>query len=489
MYYRYHKIFFSTFFFLSSLLFFSQEIDVQKKLNLIDSVRDIDPELALKTSDELVLYALKTKNDELFVNAQIVAVQIIKNQGNINEALNRVKEMVTAAKKTNNRSIKAMSLMLLATFYNELHLVTDAENAFNEVLSIYKDEESDEANKFKGNAYISKMHIIINKNNDGLYKSSSEEQSKMLSFARKALSYYKKISESNKSYNFHYIKGLGNLAQAHTEANNTDSVIYYSNLLVDFAKKNNNLNSYLLGYHSLGNAYASKNDLETALYYRFKTLAILDSTKNNDDKLVVYKEIADNYKKLNDSIKSQEYELKYFTLKHSLDSIKNHARIDAHEQIVGEIKEEQDQYEFISMIVLGILLSLMIIGVIFFKRNRKKSKQKQEEISKKLESVQEDKTADQVKELVALAKKNDLAFLPTFNKVFPHFRDTLLKRHPKLTTNDIKFCALIKLNFTSKEIAQYTFVSIKTVESKRYRLRKKLELDSAIDLNKWIKNI
>ncbi|WP_228404809.1 helix-turn-helix transcriptional regulator [Chryseobacterium wanjuense] len=58
-----------------------------------------------------------------------------------------------------------------------------------------------------------------------------------------------------------------------------------------------------------------------------------------------------------------------------------------------------------------------------------------------------------------------------------------------LTTNDLRICALIKLNLTNKEIVQYENISVRTIETKKYRIKKKLGLDTNTDLNKWIMDL
>ncbi|MBV1888269.1 MAG: LuxR C-terminal-related transcriptional regulator, partial [Urechidicola sp.] len=61
--------------------------------------------------------------------------------------------------------------------------------------------------------------------------------------------------------------------------------------------------------------------------------------------------------------------------------------------------------------------------------------------------------------------------------------------HPTLTPNDLKSCAFLKLNLSSKEIAQLLNISPKSVEVKRYRLRKKLELPHNSGLSEYLFNI
>ena len=48
--------------------------------------------------------------------------------------------------------------------------------------------------------------------------------------------------------------------------------------------------------------------------------------------------------------------------------------------------------------------------------------------------------------------------------------------HPTLTNNDLRLCAYLRLNLTSKDIAPLLNISLSSVEIKRYRLRKKMDL-------------
>jgi tetratricopeptide (TPR) repeat protein len=66
-----------------------------------------------------------------------------------------------------------------------------------------------------------------------------------------------------------------------------------------------------------------------------------------------------------------------------------------------------------------------------------------------------------------------------FKEVHKEFYDTLLKRYPDLTPNELRLCAFLRLNMTSKEIAELTGQQISTLENARYRLRQKLGLTSS----------
>jgi tetratricopeptide (TPR) repeat protein len=80
-------------------------------------------------------------------------------------------------------------------------------------------------------------------------------------------------------------------------------------------------------------------------------------------------------------------------------------------------------------------------------------------------------------------------FEAQFQEVYPEFFKILVTKHGKLTSTDIQLCCYIKMNQTSKIIAQLTGVSVRTVEGQKYRLKKKFLLDKDLDLVTYIHSI
>ena len=81
---------------------------------------------------------------------------------------------------------------------------------------------------------------------------------------------------------------------------------------------------------------------------------------------------------------------------------------------------------------------------------------------------------------------NYKSFENQFVHVYPDFHKSLLSLHPLLSTTDLRLCSYIRMNQSSNEIAQLTGVSIRTVESQRYRLRKKIGIGKEGDLNGYL---
>ncbi|MGI9532418.1 triple tyrosine motif-containing protein [Lutimonas sp.] len=86
-----------------------------------------------------------------------------------------------------------------------------------------------------------------------------------------------------------------------------------------------------------------------------------------------------------------------------------------------------------------------------------------------------------------LSNNNDWEFFKeAFNNADKDFLHKIKKLHPSLTANDLKFCAFLRLNLSSKEIAPLLNISVRSVEIKRYRLRKKMNLEHSENLIEYI---
>ena len=77
-------------------------------------------------------------------------------------------------------------------------------------------------------------------------------------------------------------------------------------------------------------------------------------------------------------------------------------------------------------------------------------------------------------------------FEANFSKVHDGFFKRLLSDYPELTNSDLKLASYLKMNLTSKQIAQLLNVSFRSLENKRYHLRKKLNLTGKDNLVEFI---
>ncbi|QTE36869.1 triple tyrosine motif-containing protein [Mucilaginibacter gossypii] len=77
-------------------------------------------------------------------------------------------------------------------------------------------------------------------------------------------------------------------------------------------------------------------------------------------------------------------------------------------------------------------------------------------------------------------------FETSFNEAHENFFKKLKAGHPDLVPNDLKLCAYLRMNMNSKEIASLLNISLRGVEIRRYRLRKKLNLEHDKNLTEFL---
>lgn len=81
------------------------------------------------------------------------------------------------------------------------------------------------------------------------------------------------------------------------------------------------------------------------------------------------------------------------------------------------------------------------------------------------------------------------AFEQQFNQIHHDFLHKLSERCPRLTTTELRICSLLKIQLASKDIANLLSLSPRTVESHRYNIRKKLQLDTPENLSPFLSSL
>ncbi len=84
------------------------------------------------------------------------------------------------------------------------------------------------------------------------------------------------------------------------------------------------------------------------------------------------------------------------------------------------------------------------------------------------------------------SEENWFVFEENFNQVHEDFLKRLKTEYTDLTPGDLKLAAYLRMNLTSKEISPLLYISVRGVENKRYRLRKKLALHDSDNLTAFI---
>jgi len=117
------------------------------------------------------------------------------------------------------------------------------------------------------------------------------------------------------------------------------------------------------------------------------------------------------------------------------------------------------------------------------------------ELKKALKKIQDPTALVQVKKLAKTVEKEFNSeedweqFELHFDQVHANYLQKLRKEYPQLSPKDLRMCAYLRMNLSTKEIAPLMNISVRGVEISRYRLRKKFELDREDNLIEFLLNI
>ena len=79
-------------------------------------------------------------------------------------------------------------------------------------------------------------------------------------------------------------------------------------------------------------------------------------------------------------------------------------------------------------------------------------------------------------------------FEENFNLVYDNFSQKIMEAFPQLKKSDLKLCVYLRMGLSSKEMASLLNTSVRSIETARYRLRKKLDIDTGSNLTDFIQS-
>lgn len=192
-----------------------------------------------------------------------------------------------------------------------------------------------------------------------------------------------------------------------------------------------------------------------------------------------YKRQSRKYKRLQ-QLKLQEQQRKYDEEQKQL-QLQHQLEIQESEKQIVELKNAklQSEVEHKNSELASSAMNLV-------RKKEMLSKLKEDLVHYK--GTPEDKSAKEFQKIIRVIDKeldhNEEweQFAVHFDSVHTNYLKKLKDRFPALSVSDLKLAAYLRLNLTSKEIAQLMNISIRGVETSRYRLRKKLGIDNEVNL-------
>ncbi|MFC1732920.1 tetratricopeptide repeat protein [candidate division KSB1 bacterium] len=329
--------------------------------------------------------------------------------------------------------------------------------------------------------------------------------------------------------------GLNNLGQVYNLLGDYNKASYYLKLALKQSTEINNAQAQAASLGNLGEVYSKLGNYDLAISYINKSIEI---SKKQGFRLFTsdnYRLLSETYSRMGDFKQALENYIKYNNLNDSIFSDEKQAQIHKlklrfeKEQSERKIKlleqESRNRGIFlrfsIAASILGLIIILLLINSFRLRvklhkqekdklddtinqRNRElvtlrmDSEQKRQflnEIESSVEKFDEDEKreindfVDRLKSKLKSGKvpEKEWNLLKVhFEDVHPDFFKKLLLKHPSLTQYDLKICAYIKINLTTKDIARMLNISNRSVQTARYRIKKKIELPSDYNLFKYI---
>jgi DNA-binding CsgD family transcriptional regulator len=324
-------------------------------------------------------------------------------------------------------------------------------------------------------------------------------------FINNAISIYHEIAKNqddnfSDNLNLYTIKGyicLSNLKY--------DSAYYYFNKSYAHLNK---INRKYIQFISLGDYYFElKNHIKAVDFY-YKSLQELEQNRIKDLEYStsVNKKMSMSYGFLNDKAKEKIYLEKYYIESDELAGSKVTNLQSGVNMVEKEYQNRSEKFRKLNWIIfLSAIMPFMFLNILIGYQYLKLKRKKKAVISEKdlliqeKDHLEEEKNMYYVKlqqkldvtleEVIYEAKKNTTSFFEKFQAFYPEFSPRLLEYDPSFNLGELTLLAYVYLNFSSKEIAEYTFRSYRTIQTRKYTLRKKLGLEKGEDLYVWLKKI
>jgi len=245
----------------------------------------------------------------------------------------------------------------------------------------------------------------------------------------------------------------------------------------------------------LGELEKEQGNYQKAATYYKKALANAIHVGNRNAARNQYRKLSDFYREYDlGQDEANQYLLAYSRLNDSLERENKRVIDQALRQVLNakdretNMKSGKYRATVISIVAFAILLSIFFI---WRARNSHNVLKKKEVILQEKETANEalNKTIQENKfnDLLVLARSNSPEFLIVFTELYPAFIQALKTIDPTIRNTELAFCAMAFLNFSTKNIAEYTFVTPRAVQIRKNRFRKKFGIPSEVDFNIWMR--
>jgi DNA-binding CsgD family transcriptional regulator/cell division protein FtsB len=388
-------------------------------------------------------------------------------------------------------------------------------------------------------------------NNYALVYLSSDQASNALKLFKESARLAKsKKSALGKRF---YISNTLNMGVCYIYLNDVESALNQFEKVVEIAEQTDGLDDDFEAFVYLGVFQEEQGMYEAAVASLSKAESILDFSKSYQMRSLLFESLQLLYEKKGVLAKAYDYSKKKQLYQDSLRDkrlseqafsldYKFEAQKLRSEQIIKDLKNKADRQDFRWRILLLVLLLFAVVMAGVFVIYRLNQQKELNRVKAENEALEKEKISQQAEidllrkeeELISanvelnvrkneltdlknrlqnhLDKSHDPEFddLKTFLKQANHsekkmeqmkyldhvlsysnstFYSNIRKQHPGLTEDELRLATLIRLNLSSEELLQVFNISMSSLMTKRYRMRKKLNLPKESSLEEYIMSV
>jgi len=409
--------------------------------------------------------------------------------GQYDNAFKYITQAENAATKINDPILISGVITFKGLCYWRLGFYKEAEQTLKSAIPIIKTIN----NKEEMHRYLAGIYTDLALN----YQYMGDTKAKEL-WGKKSYTESMQLEKSSK-YSWIFVIATSIRGNSFTLRKQYDSAEFYLKKALILADKCTNYQALWVTNSQAGDLYYAKKEFTRSAFYYKKAIDIATQIKYAKGLKDAYAGLAKVYTALNKPTEALKYSEKSNKLGDSLARI-DKAAIKTPLNYIVKSKEQQltaNRSRYFRIILLICFLFIIAAFVTFFYRHRLKkeirlSTEKMNELIRKMELDQDKQSPSKIEELkglVQLAINNDPAFFVKYNEFDHEFSKKLLDIAPNLVATEIEFCMFLRLNFETKEISRYTKISVRSVEGKKHRIRKKLGIHSNQDINIWMSHI
>ena len=474
-----------------------------------------DFEKGLALLDSSIVVAKKLKNGTLIGSIHARKTTTFTDMGKFDlatqEAMKSLKTLDTL--KRPNRKGEGISIGHLGRIEMLRGNKTEAMNYLLQSLEKFKEIDNTE-------------WLSITYNEIGNLEVQNKNFDSALDNYKKALEFSKKLNRPDME-----IMNLANIAMTYSDKGDYKKALKNMQESVFLSNTIQSANNMIVGYNMLGEIYRNDKQYGNSIVNYDKAVILADSIsalklleeayqgrslsfeKNNNFKDALadqrhYQTIHDSIFNLDSAKEIDELKVKYETEKKENEILKKENDI-----IVLEAqKKKDDSYRLILIIALISAIIIAFAAVYGLRQKIKRNRAEKEKLDNELSFKKKELTSH----ALHLAKKNEVLqeikakakelktsnstsgyqqliqtinfdlkddnnwenFKKYFEEVHKDFNNNVKTKYPDVTANELRLMALLKMNLSSKEIANILNISSEGIKKARYRLRKKLNLSS-----------